>query len=125
MQVGLSKLLYVFLPLPTTKKRKAKEISPSTTIISLYDAIVQLEPVQNTTNNNTMGNQIAHKITNCIIQGSGLPQSTLEIAIQQKMHTKLDELHDKMNAKFDQIIKTIENAHEKSTQIPQTQSKIS
>jgi hypothetical protein len=36
------------------------------------------------------------------------------------MQANIDELHEEMNAKFDQIIKTIGNAHEKSTQIPLT-----
>jgi hypothetical protein len=54
------------------------------------------------------------EIINCIIQGSELPQSALEIAIEQKTQTKLDELHDQMNTKFDQIIKIIENAHKTS-----------
>jgi ABC-type Fe3+/spermidine/putrescine transport system ATPase subunit len=110
------------VPLPTTKKRKAKEITPSTTMTSLCDAIAQLERAQIATANNLMANRIAHSIEviNCIIQGVEFPQSALEIAIEQKMQTKLDELQDKMNAKFDQIIKTIGNAHEKSTQIPYT-----
>jgi hypothetical protein len=66
-----------------------------------------------------MANRIAHNIEviNCIIQGVEFPQSALEIAIEQKMQIKLDELYDKMNAKFDQIIKIIGNAHEKSIQI--------
>jgi hypothetical protein len=50
-----------------------------------------------------MANRIAHniEIINYTIQGVEFPQSALEIAIEQKMQAKLNELHDKMNTKFD------------------------
>jgi hypothetical protein len=72
------------VPLLTIKKRKTKEIISSTIIISLCDAIIQLERAQIATVNNFMANRIAYsiKIINCIIQKVEFPQSVLEIAIE-------------------------------------------
>jgi hypothetical protein len=111
------------LPMPLLdKKRKAKEISPNKNLIinALHNAVLALERAQNTINDNNMRNQIEQSINTItkIINDSANTQTTSESAVEQKMQAKFNKLHEEINAKFDQIIKIIENAYEKSTQIP-------
>jgi hypothetical protein len=76
--------------------------------------ILALERAQNTTNDKNMRDQIEHsiKIITRIIDSSANTesntQSTSEFAVEQKTQAKIDKLHEKINAKFDQIIKFIQ-----------------